>query len=375
MATPANPVLPPNGFTPAPALPQVTDPARPCVEHQYAAKLVTGIPGKDNQGIVAPGTYFTAINVHNPSTCKTVTFRWKVAVARPAGQPFGVITRFQTITLRPDQAVEIDSPNVARALGLGPTVFVKGYVVLESPCELDVVAVYTAGAPTPTGQAGNVAVFDTERVPARRIAACHDLNQDLSTGLTEWTLVSAVSLNGAQLPGIVTPRPADLVAAASIPSTWLNQWPAAWISSDPTGGNTAGFYTFQRCFSLCSSFDSARIDLHFLADNTAAVWLNGNQVLSFTGSFTSTTPLSIVNQSWFLPGLNCLSFVVRNNEAAMGLNVLARISAVRGGCADGCGCGGGCGCSSDEGAKLVYPPVHPPDPNPVDPTAQDNLPG
>src|SRR5262249_33565598 len=157
--------------------------------------------------ILAWGRYYTAINIHNPSTCKTVTFRWKFAQAVP-GSP-GEITRFQHLTLRPDEAIEIEGYMIARLLDVPLSSFLKGFVVIESPCPLDVVAVYSVGEWAPADQQppGKVVAFHTERVPERRIASCRDdLKLDLSTGVTEWMLVDATST-----PPIAVPRPANVV--------------------------------------------------------------------------------------------------------------------------------------------------------------------
>lgn len=348
---------------PAPVLPKLVDHGRPCKEFQYAVKVVSGIPKPDNgQEIVAPGRYYTAINIHNPATCKTVTFRWKVAVANPLTP--GVITRFQSLTLRPDQAIEIDSPNVARALGVDPTRFVKGYVVIESPCELDVVAVYTVGASAHGPAAGNVVAFHTERVPARLIEACRDdLKLDLSTGVVDWTLTSAVNLLNQPLP-IPTPRPANVIDAADKSPAWASQPGAQWISvrgvahdlNPPIG---PGFFTFQHCFQLCSGFENAKIQLSILVDDSTTVWLNNNQVTtSPISGYTSPSTVSITNQDFFLPGLNCLSFVVKNilwnpgSQNPVGLNVVGSVTADRGECPD-------CGCCSDCGSQQVYPKSNP----------------
>lgn len=125
---------------------------------QYAAKVVCGQSAGD---VVAHGVYFTAINVHNPSHT-SVRLRWKVAVARPGAKP-GPVSRFLESRLGPDEALEIDCPDImkrVRAKG-----FLKGFVVIESGLELDVVAVYTAGA-----ERGQVATLHTERVPPRGVA-------------------------------------------------------------------------------------------------------------------------------------------------------------------------------------------------------------
>jgi len=124
---------------------------------QYAAKVVCGeSPGK----VVARGTYWTAINVHNPNRT-TVTLRWKVAVALP-GAKAGPVSRFLDAKLGPDEALEIDCPDVMKRVKTAG--FLKGFVVIETGLELDIVAVYTA-AP----ERGQVVALHTERVPARRL--------------------------------------------------------------------------------------------------------------------------------------------------------------------------------------------------------------
>ena len=50
---------------------------------QYAVKFICGPSPGD---ILAPGTYFTAINVHNP-TRKGISFQKKFAIALPNEQP------------------------------------------------------------------------------------------------------------------------------------------------------------------------------------------------------------------------------------------------------------------------------------------------
>ncbi|MGA9771554.1 MAG: hypothetical protein WBV94_21150 [Blastocatellia bacterium] len=128
---------------------------------EYAVKFVCG--PAPTTGVVAPGRYFTAINVHNPQN-QTASFRKKVAVALPKQQP-GPVTQFVPATLGPDQAFEIDCADVRDLLGPINTAFVKGFVVVQSPVELDIVAVYTA-----SGSTGQVETIHTERVPPRRIA-------------------------------------------------------------------------------------------------------------------------------------------------------------------------------------------------------------
>jgi hypothetical protein len=136
--------------------------------YEYAVKFVCGVP---NNPVVAPGTYFTAINVHNPQA-GTVAFKTKVAVALPSTSPgpevkqlpegpLGEITRFIPGRLGPDQAFEIDCPEILK-IAKPRERFLKGFVVLEVPEEFDIVAVYTAA-----GATGRVETMEIERVPAR----------------------------------------------------------------------------------------------------------------------------------------------------------------------------------------------------------------
>lgn len=121
--------------------------------YEYAVKFVCGRP---EVPVVAPGEYFTAINVHNPGALPAL-FLKKIAVALP-GEKAGPVSRFFPAQLRPDQALEIDCPDIlqhARAQG-----FLKGFVVIESYSELDVVAVYSAGHPA-------VETLDIDKVKPR----------------------------------------------------------------------------------------------------------------------------------------------------------------------------------------------------------------
>jgi hypothetical protein len=134
-----------------------TDRERVGVWHQYSVKFVCGRP---NAPVVAPGRYFTAINVHNPNQ-GVARFRKKIAVALPGERP-GPISPFFDATLKADQAFEIDCPDILRHARTNAP-FLKGFVVIESRLELDVVAVYTAGG-------AQVETLHTERVPSRRMA-------------------------------------------------------------------------------------------------------------------------------------------------------------------------------------------------------------
>jgi hypothetical protein len=127
---------------------------------QYAAKFMCGKP---ESPVVAPGTYYTAINVHNPGE-RAVGIRKKFAVALPGERP-GPVSRFFDAKLGPDEAFEIDCPDILKHTR-ARTGFLKGFAVIESDTELDVVAVYTAA-----GATRQVQTLEIERVPARRRGA------------------------------------------------------------------------------------------------------------------------------------------------------------------------------------------------------------
>jgi hypothetical protein len=143
-----------------------------CFNFQYAVKFVCGKvyqppdrPVVDQP--VARGEYFTAINIHNP-TDGDVSFQYKIAVAkrRVGTKP----SDFFDLRLRSDEALEIDCPDIMEHLPPPPpdeppvrVEFVKGFVVIESDVELDVVAVYTAAS-----WEGEVVSMHLERVAPRR---------------------------------------------------------------------------------------------------------------------------------------------------------------------------------------------------------------
>jgi hypothetical protein len=128
---------------------------------RYAVKFVCGVAGDGEQPDVelplTTGRYHTLINVHNPALESDVVFFKKVAVASASpyegAQRPGKVTEFCSAGLKPNQAFEIDCPEIAKLTGLpiGGGRYIDGFVVIMSPRELDVVAVYTA---RPTGQGG-----------------------------------------------------------------------------------------------------------------------------------------------------------------------------------------------------------------------------
>jgi hypothetical protein len=348
-SSPAVPPPPP----PPPVPEKVEESLRPCIEFQYAVKLVQGAaPNLTNASVIAPGTYFTAINVHNPSTCKLVKFRWKVAVADKGGKHVSEISSFRNASLRPDEALEIDAVDIARTAGVPVNLFIKGFVVIESPCELDVVAVYTVlPAAQPTVVAGTVA-FHTERVPARKIEACVDLKLDISTGAVPWTITS--------IPPLATNFPTPIYQAIILQNAnrlqiplWATQPGALWVSARALVNSGPaykdGWYVFQYCFTLCSGFTGPALNLSVLVDDRGWIRLNGNWISPYIFSSPhvppnlSGPPRTIAITSGFLPGRNCLEVLVYNDfnshpSNPVGLNLQGTMTAERGACREGCGC-------------------------------------
>jgi hypothetical protein len=130
--------------------------------NQYTAKYVCGVPtGPEvTAGIVAPGRYFTSINVLNPNG-KQVEFEKKFDLALPNENPDGRISEVVKATLKADGAFEIECADILGHLDMKLPTFAKGFVVLRSAQPLDVVAVYTAAA----SASGPVVAFQTARVP------------------------------------------------------------------------------------------------------------------------------------------------------------------------------------------------------------------
>lgn len=126
---------------------------------RYAAKFVCGSPP---EGSAPRGTYFTALNVLNPSD-GTVSFRKRFSVGLSEQKP-GVLTAFESARLGPRRAFRVECPEVFRATGSGDS-FTEGFLIIESPEILRVVAVYSAA-----GTSGWVETLDVQSIAGNRLA-------------------------------------------------------------------------------------------------------------------------------------------------------------------------------------------------------------
>jgi hypothetical protein len=136
---------------------------------EYVVKFVCGSALQEGGPGVQPvvkGEYATSINMHNPSN-KSVSFAWKVATAWARNQP-GLtegVSDFRKVhvPLYGDEARAYHCANFLAAERISG--FSEGFMVIASPSELDVVAVYTARAPD-----GHVTTLDVEEVQPKKRA-------------------------------------------------------------------------------------------------------------------------------------------------------------------------------------------------------------
>jgi hypothetical protein len=270
---------------------------------------VTTDQGRAGAIPVAPGRYWTAINIHNPDKCREACFRWKVAIALP-GKP-GAISAYQSLTLGPDAALEIDCDLMAKVFPPRPPPpsFGKGFAVIESDIELDVVAVYTAAQSTTTP----VTSFSTERVQPRCVPVCEDLVLPINTGVADWQTLST--------PAGALPTPQPVVVLAGLPTPWKPPPSGSvWVSSTASDSSNAaaGNYTYQLTFELCSGFSNPVLQLQGLVDNTATVSLNNNPPFGSLSVYGASPPYPTLSPpaAQFQPGANVLTVALINAPGA-----------------------------------------------------------
>jgi hypothetical protein len=245
-----------------------------------------------------------------------------VVIARRLGEELAVPLYQSLRVLGPDQAVEIDCDVISQVLPPPAPGFIKGYVVLESDIELDVVAVYSGG------QAGCAALssFYTERVPSRQVAVCEDLVLSLNTGLAAWQTVA---------PTTGPLGPVALVNPLSAAWTGALPFGARWVSQTRSDGNNAGAGTryYDLCFELCSGFMvPAPFQIQVMAGDSATVFLN-NSVIGSAPQPAFQAPTTIpVDPSLLRAGRNCFRIAVNNVETATGFVVAGTLRVIRGKC-------------------------------------------
>jgi len=104
-------------------------------------KFICGASPSGEFQVLARGTYFTAINIHNPLV-GTVKFRKKLAIATPGEEFF--VTPFSDTEIPADGALDFSCRDIAKLLGVAFASFqtgtrrrfLKGFVVIESKTDL-----------------------------------------------------------------------------------------------------------------------------------------------------------------------------------------------------------------------------------------------
>jgi len=144
----------------------------------YAAKFVCGTlrvpPTFLGEPPVKPANYATAVNIHNPQRYRVPM--WKKAVIALTEPEQGRPSEKLWFKLGPDHATEADCNEIYKLVGKQPTLqnprpFVKGFLVIESWAQLDVVGVYTASTPGTTAGAvlSTSITEDIEYIPASNV--------------------------------------------------------------------------------------------------------------------------------------------------------------------------------------------------------------
>lgn len=130
--------------TPTPITLTPTPAQGPGVVYIFSVKIICVPAFGDASPALVPGTYRTAVNVHNPWQEPARIVKW-VVLSPPEGEA-SVVSERITERLGAFEAFDIDCVHMARDFGLGGQTVPggKGFLIIQSDRELDVVGVYTA---------------------------------------------------------------------------------------------------------------------------------------------------------------------------------------------------------------------------------------
>jgi len=131
------------------------------VPFRYVAKFVCGKPTtvEISTLAVAPGTYFTAINVHNLTSNTTAGLRKRWSFGKVNEQPGG-LSQWVSASVPPGQTILIDCRELLGAVGNPP--FGEGAIEIISNVDIDVIGVYTS-----VGASNLVTTMTIDRAPRR----------------------------------------------------------------------------------------------------------------------------------------------------------------------------------------------------------------
>lgn len=167
---------------PVPTVVPTIAPPVPVQRWNYAVKFVCGLQRpvqEPGETIVKAGNYATEINIFNPFTLQT-PIRKRVILLVDEGKAIGREPEqqgprgFDRIALNPSFATMDDCNRLWFLTHPGlplpfPMPLTIGFLVLDSPRELDIDAVYTAATPGFPGAVNQGISIDVERVAGRRL--------------------------------------------------------------------------------------------------------------------------------------------------------------------------------------------------------------
>lgn len=287
----------------------------------YSAKFVCGATNISG-GPVLKGNYATAINVHNPQNI-VVNFTKKAVIALRE-ESRGNKSNKINFALDPDAAFEIDCTDIDQILNISqipmPS-FAKGFVVIESPDELDVVGVYTAGG-------ANVESIDVETTNPKTIIPCGKTNLTLNTGQDKHTdpYWAVTDPPYAATPDAFVVTNPNIQWASPLPGS---QW-ISWQASAASGPYPLNYtnYTYDLNFTLPPCFSNPILNLSGRADNEGWVFLNG-KFIGTLSTFNVVNPPPIIWSNDFVSGTNELTVIVRDDPPGVvtGLDLAGTVTA------------------------------------------------
>ena len=135
--------------------PRVVSAQLPAAGPVYRTKFVCGErPLTNDYDAVAPGRYYTAINMYNPSGDSTIVRTWIVTTV--SGFAPGTRVSGPTVTIPSRLAAEMDCGEILTAT---QPHFLKGFIEIRATRPIVVVSVYTAA------DSLRVVSIDVERIP------------------------------------------------------------------------------------------------------------------------------------------------------------------------------------------------------------------
>jgi len=301
----------------------------------YPVKFVCGFipvealgeasPPPPNEPPVKPGNYATAINLYNFQS-QDVKFTKNAVIANPQGQPSGATSPVFIERLGAGLALEVDCSDITKMLsrsegGVSLPAFIKGFVVVESPVDLQVVAVYTAEKleVAPVGTPVEI-VLNT------------GFDQSAGTELTDgdpdgdWEVIADTALSTPFDAIVVFNQVASLRWGGALAgSRWISTDANARGTNVPIGTETT--YAYE--FTLPACVQNPVLELDIKVDQEADVFLNGNFILTASWPATKFTPATVITSSFLRSGNNLLTVVLRETVGVvMGFVATGTVQAI-----------------------------------------------